>query len=152
MHGDVLVAIATAGTDAGQAGGADEGDLLACHAGRSRPDHQHFRMLGGPAGFFFQFADGGHFNRFVRMDIAHQPRWHLDGRRLQRYAELFDEDHLVLRRHRDDDRGQAAGMGALHVFPGTALQHAQVLAFMDDAGCNGLVVHAAMLIGTSLYL
>ena len=62
------------------------------------------------------------------MDVADQAGGHLDGQRLQRHAELLDEQHLVLWRDRDDDGRQPAGVRALHVFPGTADHHPLVLA------------------------
>ena len=91
------------------------------------------------------------------VDVADQAGRHLDRARLQRHPELLDEQHPVLGRDRDDDRRQAAGMGALGVFPGAADHHALVAAFVDDAGgvaglyaCGvgrgvSIVAHASML-------
>src|SRR5690606_35192206 len=58
VHGDVFAGIAATFADLAQARGTHEGDLLAAGAGGGGADHQHFGVVGGPAGFFLQLAHG----------------------------------------------------------------------------------------------
>ena len=72
MHGDVLVAVATAGPT-GAIRWRGRRRLFAGNAGGSRADHQHLGVR-SVSRFLPQFADRGKSDRFAGIDIAARPR------------------------------------------------------------------------------
>ena len=132
MNEDVLVVDAAAVADLDQIAGADEGDALVAHARRRGADQQHVDLVRMPAGFFDKLAARGVFQRIVVVIVSDQTSRHFDGARAQRHPVLLDEQHLVLRRHRDDDHRHAAGMMAAFAgFPLADLHQPQPLSFIE---------------------